>query len=270
MAKPKTRFGVKVNGVMRELFSVRQLNNGDLLLLLKAAEKMDDGRKVEVQRYSVHRSLKSDPPGRLIKQSLVLEDGAEIYTTQFRLLVEGRFLAVMFSRVCPALASDRYTMQPSARDKVVPLYTGDLGKQTLFYTIVVSDCDVTPQDLTIPGIHTTKVEFSYFNIFVMSGIFVAPAIAKGCLLHTMTSPLIDSGKRHDQTVEINIDSLSTEAAKTHIRAAVWTLAGEMMVRHRDLIATEESPVDAESLALITFAFSRHFAIPLDQATNTRG
>lgn len=273
MAKAKTRVGVMLDGHLRELFSVRELNNGDLLIILKTAAKFEQAptsQPISCQRYSVHRSQNSDPPGRLLKQTVRLEDGTQIETAQFRHLVEGRFLALIFSRACPSLEPDRYRMKPHQRDRVVSLYEGDIGYATLFYTIIVDDGSTDLRSFGETNLRATRISFEHFDIVVMSGFFMVPAIGEGDLIHLMTSMPALNGERPQPLEMASLDSLEPSEACALVQAITADLAHRTTERRRSMMFLEGGGPDAETLRMIAAASGHYCAIPPHQLKQAKG
>lgn len=186
-SKSKTRFAVKMNGTERELFSVRERQNGDLVILLKHAKHYEDTSgpiETDGQKYSVHRSPLS--PGFTIKHTLNLKGGGQMDTAQYRLPGEHGPCSLLFGRTTPDLSPDKYKLASRAKDRVIPLYEDDIEAATLFYFLLT--CDPTFDAATIKTqTKITTAQFEHFQLICLSGLFFVPPVDGADFVHVSTS-----------------------------------------------------------------------------------
>ncbi|MFI0844352.1 hypothetical protein [Mesorhizobium sp. IMUNJ 23232] len=234
--KPKTRFGVIFEGAKRELFSVRELDNGDLSIFFKAPPFYDflDGRseKTLEHRYSFHRSLNSTPPAITLMRTVALEGGQIIRTSQLRWRAGESFSTMVFARACPTLRPEHYIMKERPKDTVILLYPIDIGRTTLFYHVVVTDTSLDPVIFRRSGLWVTSETFGHFKLVVLSGFFLILPFHRGFVSHAMTSKMrVDGQEIGADLPPIDLGNVSPERLLIDIGRMTTLLAEGLAERH---------------------------------------
>lgn len=237
MAKQKTRFVIRCEGEFRKLFSAMDGRLGDLIVPFTSSSKYIhlDGREEGyiVQKYTFHRSPNADPPAVTLKQTVRLESGKEITSSQLRHRTsDGGFLAYVFGRVCPSLARDKYAVSDSKGQRLVPLHPDDMGTSTLVYHVVVADPDFDERTLKMPGLALTATNFAYFKVIILFGFLRAPAINHGFMSHAATRQMQIDGVAVKQDIpEIDFSSMTVEAVRERVKIGARIFQEEMYPRH---------------------------------------
>jgi hypothetical protein len=204
----KTRFTVEVDGFNRELFSLSEKKDGDIMLFIKSAREIATSsggthEAVGEQRFSVHVSPKSI--GHTLKQTLRTRSGV---TTTSALVLPRRYLEKTASglvvgpaqQFCwpifmyrpPILDLDRYDSKPKPADRKIDIGSMNPNLSSLVYMVVATSPDVTeiPQTRNRTFSHTVKCRV--FNIHVVIGYSLAPSIPQGEFLTFVTSTMQQS------------------------------------------------------------------------------
>ena len=223
MAKPKTRLVATKDGSDKELLSVRERTNGDLVILLRYATYAEfNGENIETlgQRYSIHRSPSS--PGFTIKQTLSLQGGRQMDTAQFRTPGPDGFVALVFGKTVQDLVGKHYNLDAHKKDRIVRMYDDDLGSATLFYFLIVTEHD--NYTIAATKLKPTIMTFKYFDIITLSGFIAAPPNSGSDSIHVGTS-----FPRFDPTQPpVRIDADVDFSSRSFQESIVWA---EQLIPH---------------------------------------
>lgn len=254
MPDRKTRFGVIVDGLPRELFSVREGKLGDLYVVPRRSRNVELGQDsipLKGDYFSVHMARDSDPPGRLIKRTMDVNASHPIVYTQFRLLGKDGFRTPLWGLISPYLGSDNYTMRPKMSDEVVMLYPDEIGDAQLFFVICVSDRPLNEIDLYNMGYRVVSHRFTEFYLTVCSGFFMLPSGSYGWGSFISTSrPTCGPGEPHHLPPE-HIAPLSWGDFKASVQ--------NMVFRFKEHLRTNPwrvPPYDWSNIDLALDVFSR--------------
>jgi hypothetical protein len=200
----KVRVTVSVDGVARELFSVEERKGGDVMIFLKASAAVSTSERAEhqevaEQRFSVHVSPKS--LGHTIKQTLRTSAGQT--TTSALVLprpINGRsaggvilrsqlrFCWPIFMVRPPRLDAERYESKPKAADRQVSIGSFNPNLASLVYMVIATSPDVLDITMTRERTNLATLRFTRFNLHIMHGCSLAPAIGPGDFLTFATGP----------------------------------------------------------------------------------
>ena len=226
----KRRFVITVKGLDREVFSAFERSNGDLLINMRPLTNFPDGTRTKYQRFSVHRSLNSDPPLCTIKHTLGLEDGREITTVQVGSRKDAPFQALLFTRVGPSFEPDRYMARPRAGDQVVRLHPDE----TVPFTVVIAVAVAAKggSNNLLDGINLTVVvsTFNYFHLQIGIGFIPVPPFEEGVVSHTMTSSPRVSGVPIFGIQSSDVQNLSVDEIRE--RAIISMMGGADYIRNK--------------------------------------
>lgn len=210
--KSKTRVVVSVDGVDRELFSIRERRGGDLLVAVKHGMEFDFGlgenyQPIYEQRFSVHRSPLS--PGFTLKQTLMA--GMNTHTTAAWVLPGREGLRwPIFGMRCPTLAKERYVSGIRAKDTPVRLPSYNPLQYTLAYMLVVTSCGAPdPRTFENPTASIT-IRCGDFDLHVWYLYMAAPSLEQGDILVYATSAPRTDNTPHYTITPIEGRSLARE------------------------------------------------------------
>lgn len=170
MAKLRTRVVVSWSGIDKELLSITERPNGDLVIApkdLPGHGVMPTGLQIRQKRYSIHRSQKSS--GFLIKQTYDLSDGSRSDGAQFRRPGPDGNIALVFTKTVQRLDSERFDARPQRADRIVNLYEGDIDDHLLFYSLIVTEPGKSEGNST--NFKKNVIRFRHFDLVFLSGFF---------------------------------------------------------------------------------------------------
>lgn len=179
--KPKTRITVNVGGVERELFSILDRGNGELLLLMKAATALDvpivEAVGIKEERYSLHPSdAAMDRDAVSLKYTVQALDGAiQDAVALAKLRSSNEVWCLRASRV-GLLNLDRYSSNPGDSDTLISLSSSSTWAGVLVYFIFVGRPDLDEELLSQIGLPFRKLTYSRFSVTVVFGYMNVPAI----------------------------------------------------------------------------------------------
>lgn len=183
-ARHDVRIAAACNGTLKELLTIRELANGDLLLRLKGAAFTVDiaGRRhrVDEQRFSLHRG--PEPHRIALKHSLRLTDDRIATLATFAAdECEGRAWPIA-SRLAPDLRPARFDLKPRRAGIVAPIAAFDPGAASLCYAIVAHRGQRVAPPGNDRGAALTALTFREFSLSIVSRV-VAGASSEGALMH---------------------------------------------------------------------------------------
>jgi hypothetical protein len=255
-----------VDGSVRELFSVRERTNGDLVILLKPAarfygpgeDRFVGTRPVVAEHYSVHRSLMS--AGFTTKHTLKLEDGTQHETAQLRYPDHSGYATIMYGHRCPDLRSPQYQMQERAKDVVHLLYEADIGRCTPFYILGAADLDYDLDRIQVPALSLHVFRFSHFRLFALVGFFAAVALPMGLRQHYATSLTTINGVATGECPPVRLSVLTPAEMTSHVLGSIQKLAGDYLAMAAEF-PFEGGRMDEECLAMARQLLHFHLRSP---------
>ena len=265
---PKTRFSVIKGGEDRELFSVQERKSGDLLIFLKFAGMYEhvDGNKIAVsgQRYSVHCSPNSE--GRTVKHTLDFSGNGKIDSAQFYLPGFDGFTALLFGKTVQNLAPKKYLLMKNNNDKIIKLCQFDIGIMTMFYFIIITDIDYEIKNYN-SKMNVKILQFSKFNLVVLSGFFPVPALPEADIMHLCTSiPRFDPNDA-PLYLEPPNPSFSFQYWLDFAESAVPKLADATLLRLQRFKFDEGNGLNEQSLEMARWALSFYVNTPMPVQAN---
>ncbi len=185
-SKPKTRFVVSTEHKLRELFSVRESQDGSLVIIRTDYEGVADQDEIEHElaenHFTVHPSDRSGgttikhtirtKAGKLIEDMLYVADSADQL-----------FMLVYSSR--QGFFPDHQVSSPRSKDRVLQLATYDQWSTTLYYSVWVCDLRRDPPPPP-PGVFRLLINFRRFALAVYSTYSPVRAYLVGCT-HWLTT-----------------------------------------------------------------------------------
>ena len=187
----KIRFTVDSKGAERNLFSILERSNGDLVLGFGFATSVGyspENPKILHQKYSVHTSPKS-AEFSTITHTIWLDDGTKnvLHVLTDAIKAKTGFFP-MFCRRCQILVDDRYLIPASDKATRIKLWSPTEldGQVTLVYGVFVgpSDTPFGPH----PQLSVAEWAFTHFRIVVIYHYINLPAHPTGDTMHSLTEP----------------------------------------------------------------------------------
>ena len=113
----KTRFSAVVNQQSKLVFGVQAQKNGDLTIIIPSQGRIfDDGSVIQNQKYSIHRSLRSDNGAFTIKQTIDFVQKPSLTTVQYRHRSSEQWLVPIFIQRVLQLSFEKYDLKTRAND----------------------------------------------------------------------------------------------------------------------------------------------------------
>ncbi|MCB2088242.1 MAG: hypothetical protein R3E18_00995 [Sphingomonadaceae bacterium] len=163
--KPKTRIAVKCKGRLREVMSIRERSNGDLVVLAKGfdyTESFGPDFPVKEKRWSVHVSPSSE--GHLCKHTVEFENRDDDTLANWQKPGPDGFASKLFARTYPTLDPKKYDLVTRSKDDIVMLGKGDLGRLTLALAFAVLDKTFPRPEALQAGIEI--LQFQQFDVLI--------------------------------------------------------------------------------------------------------
>lgn len=222
---------IKVNGCNRRLFTMVERPRLDLMISFQAMDVMGEGygkehegKRIKLQKYSVHPSPDSPTRINAIKHEVVLEDGTvftgEHYTRAIK--QHGRF-AYLATVWCPDLNRERYVYRKRALKRLV-LGAYDPALMTLQYAIFVGARGLKFAPVENTDFNYSSMDFELFRIVVLWSFAYAPSASAGIKTHGETvkpeDVSADDKERYDRAVK-GLDAMEAVTLFRSIRGSVY-------------------------------------------------
>ncbi|WP_374524227.1 hypothetical protein [Sphingopyxis sp.] len=220
MDRKRTCVAAACKGAAKELFSVRELAGGGLLLILGNASFLMEfeGRRHRVveQRYTLHSGQAGETR---ITHSLRIGDGRIVTIATFTSEAEDAGIWPIFSRLVPDLRLHRFDLRSGAANHVVRIADYDAGSARLCYSVVARRSRKDPP----PGspIWFTTLSFRDFDLMILSRVIDGASTGEGAIIHhSARSRTADAGGWEDEAQLADImESWLDQLVRTHRSAA---------------------------------------------------
>lgn len=181
--------------MLKRLFSVKELENGDLTVILMSADHYrDEGtwsnddeleRKIVHQKYSVHRSLQSKTGINALVHRLKMDDGTEHSTSHYtKALKQTNRHAALYSARVQDLSPDKYTVQESERLSQ-EITSFNPTQATFHYMLFV--CNLGADEITpTADIAVEYLSFTHFRLAVLWSFASVPSHHSALKCHFLT------------------------------------------------------------------------------------
>jgi hypothetical protein len=225
MPRNTTRFGVRVNGGFRTLFTIIEKSSGELIIPIRGAARFgpdwESGKNVLEQRYSIHPSPKS-AEFNVLKQTINLDGGERISTVALTDAVKAkRGFSILFARRCQTFAGSA----PEAinlKQQTYALAEFDPTSFNLMHAVFVgspeSEFDATDENIVISSLTLRK-----FKIVLMASLYALPSHHTTEMLHALTLPP-EAAKEQEAVRRFLMQGRSPEVCLEQYRNSVKLLA----------------------------------------------
>jgi hypothetical protein len=192
---PKVIFSARIDGVPRELLSVRQWKGSDLLMVSRHADRFQhpDGSYslIKDQHYSVHEGS-DDQTLTVVTQKTEFHNHPHLSFVSVIHATKPRLLWDIFSRRIPHFADGVRLIKARAKDRVVEIADFDQMKATLLYTVFVTRAGFDVQRFANEHNRFHVAEFAKYQIVVLTTFLNIPNINEGdVLIRTTSSPKVN-------------------------------------------------------------------------------
>ena len=209
----KTRFTIKVMGHSREIISVSERSNGDLILFPQHAlnfEHKSGDKAITQHRISVHLSRNAMSGGYLIKHTMTFADGS--MRDQAQIVRNGSEFGSGYvaGRTFPSQTTKRYNLKEKARDEYIPISNANFPDLCLVQHIIVHNQDRNFEEFINIGFSRFTFEFTNFKITLLNAFFPICALPGSDWYTPMTSlpregqsdPIYQFGDEYSPPIEM--------------------------------------------------------------------
>jgi hypothetical protein len=189
MALQITRFSVRIECIPRVLFSVFEKPNGELIIPIRTAERLDgpDGPRLREQRYSIHPSPRS-ADYTTIKQTINADSSRSITSVVLTDAVKKKSgFSIVFVRRVQDLNHEKYTLRRAQKkgERIFVLADLDPVLHTFFFGIFLCHPE-TKFDASAPGIVVSLFPFKEFKIVILATALLMPTHYTSDFAHAVT------------------------------------------------------------------------------------
>lgn len=234
MGGKKVRFAARVDGDLRELFSVDEKASGDLTIIRRAEayefQSLEETERAKVltHRISVHRSQRSAAGGTtliytMINDKDVTERGASFIKNSSK----DRLIWPVYSTLCPELRHERYTPSTGKTKQIVELAQDIPPDRSFMYHVFVASLKVDLPEILFCTRHA--VRFKHFQVVVYANHFNFPPTAVGIHASILTSDRTLNGEAAG--LQVDFEKVFPQGAVSvrpgEIEHVVWTFCNEL-------------------------------------------
>lgn len=176
-----------IDGSERDIFSVRENNQGGLTITTpKTTPVKDSGVYEIVRRVSIHESLQSKIGGFEIKHTVKKSDDTVI--ADYAYVAQNSEYAMLhtFGQILPNQFLLPDTSYKKSLERII--VTENYKRGSLFYTVIVSRNNFEPTWLEGVPLKTIYKKFSKYTLIVSSGIFWAMPMRVLITVTTQSKP----------------------------------------------------------------------------------
>jgi len=194
-SKSDMRVCVSVGKQISRLFSVKERENGDLVINMRSAEfyreagniLSDEDPKITNQKYSVHCSKNSKEQINAIVHRIKFSNGKETSTSNYtKALKQTNKYAAIYAARAPDLSIEKYRVNPDERKHLlISSFESKMG--TLYYMISV--CNHESEMVAEGNDYLVKyIPFTHFKLAIIWSFSPIPSHSSGVKSHFMTIP----------------------------------------------------------------------------------
>jgi len=193
-SKSDCRVVLKDGDKLYRLFSVMERRNGDLVISLNTAEfyrkigsnLSGDDPKINNQKYSVHRSLKSPTNINAIVHTLNFDNGEEKRTSHYTKAIKqnNNFAPILLVR-CPDLSATRYLTN---NDRCIITLDDYHHSSSLYYNLVIGPLDFSFDEYCEDDINFRTINFTHFSLSILWSYDHLLPNHTGAKAHALTFP----------------------------------------------------------------------------------
>jgi hypothetical protein len=192
----KFRFRMLVDGVPKNLFSVRVRSDDQLAIILpppKNIEWQNQNHGIVEDHYSIHGPTKGS--GTTIKRTLVLDDESLIETVLFAPNEFRGWATPIYINACSTLLCDNYNSQNRLKDTHIDICSYNPNISTLVYAIIISDGEWDNRKLSDTGLGFLSRKFGRYCVNLLYMFQLLPSNHLGLSQMVMTStPRLNRGE----------------------------------------------------------------------------
>jgi len=256
--KRKSIFAARIDGIEREILSVKERSNRDLLLIPAHTPFCEPtpGTMIKFveQHYSVHGTNQGSDT--TITQKTTLDNGDLHSNVSFIHNTKNHLLWPVFARRVPVLYGENRKLTPRGRDKVIFIDDYQSDNSSLTYSVFISRDHFDIESILKNKFPVHTESFTEFKVIVLPMHINLPSIANGDSFGYSTSSQVINNIRSTNHIRVRATSIPPEdLIETHLHL-MNMLASKLVERLISLSGTEhrrsvESAVSKLGRALIT-------------------
>lgn len=197
----KTRITVRCMGIPRQIFSITERSNGDLIVAMTGSHcfgSLDDEeahyeKRQTENRFSIHRSLRSVEKAHTIKHTSRYSNGSERTAAQLVTYSHGQLYARTFTYLLPNVGSEQFSFVPKRKDNFLHLPHDIFPQHNQIVHVFVASKDALP--LVSPNASTYGLSFSHFRVFLYCQYVNLPTTERSAMVVAATRPPEENGRR---------------------------------------------------------------------------
>ena len=257
----KTRVAATIGGVQKQILSITERPNGDLMIFPATGETADfddGGIAIRNLKYSVHRSLQSGAGGFTVKQRYDLAGDKMMDGAQFRTPGPDGLVALIYGRTVQDLSRPAYDLRAAPKDRVLTLFPQGLGVGTMFYFLVVMERNLRGV-VGETKLNPTYIDFEHFGVLMLSGFLPFPPL-NGC---DQISWYTSLPRYHPETAPFQVENTelvsgSVQDAAAMAEAIVPMLAKLTANRMQTITGPDGEPIELSKIREM-LELSQHFS-----------
>jgi len=254
MAKARTRFVIRSNNQVSEIFAIIERKSGDLILIPKsAAHIFRKGGPIDgltENRISVHVSPKSIQSGPTIVRHVRTVSGYyERVYAKVSCSGDGLLFPVVVT-LSQDLFREHYACSAKSADKII--YLGEYCPYTsaLLYVVIVSDYNALAPSLA-PYLNHAVLRLSHFAVHVFWGFIPMTSTSSGYSLYPETALTLEKDGKHVQGYcKDALYSRTPEQLKDWVYQQISTLVDYQAELLAQASEKSSDPVSVEDLGIL--------------------
>ncbi|MBW2941936.1 hypothetical protein [Zhongshania aquimaris] len=264
--KSKVRFAARIDGVERELFSIKERPDNSLLLVSAYPifwENSDSSIvRFTEQHYSIH--ISNGGIDTTITQKTKLADGMSHSNVSFIPNTKKHLLWPIYARRVPILLENSRKLSRRSGDKVIFIGDYEFAKANLVYSVFVSNCDFDVNITSLNGLTTYSAKFKHFQIFTIPMYINLPSMNEGDVVGMSTSSTTINNVRSTDHIQLSTHSIPSEYLLSFHFKLMDLLKDKMLQRLSILFqsAPKEMSFSIKMVSLLT-------ALPLVRRPKTK-
>lgn len=265
--KAKTRVVISSRGAPRELIAIRELENRDLLIILKLPDESGSTNgpfdKIIQHKFSLHQNPRSPTGSRTVKGTLLYQDGRVRTTAALWQPRNGAVAALLFLYRTPAMDTPSHLANIRSKDSVISIGEYDPRWASLAYAVFVGNCGALDFQLkpTLP-FTKTLIQFQMFEVAICHTFMNAPSIPRGELVVQATSGESWNGSEPDFQIAGGVQSIDTDKVNNFLCRSEYDFRNSFMHQTVNWMIQNGETVDDEMCAQMEELAGTFTKIPL--------
>lgn len=206
--KAKTRFVALIDGVEREIFSVVERQNKDIIVMSGTPRFWEnpDGSltKFGEQHYSVHTS--NNGVDVTITQKTTLSDGNQHSNVAYIKGTKNALVWPIYARRVPIFEDNSRLLKARKKDTVIRIGKFSYSSANFLYSIFVTRSDFDIETIRVKEANFYQAFFNEFSIVVITNYLNLPSLVQGDVTGMATSNTVVNGEFSENHTQLDVSS----------------------------------------------------------------